>query len=486
MKKFKKLIIISLGILCPSLTIAQDIVDNSINFSSTSSWGTARTRGLGGTGYSFGGDISSIHLNPAGLGFYNRNDFSVTPAIDFISNETTYLGDRMDTELSRFNIGNIGVAINNGPLSSDWHSGTFGFSIDRINNFSRDINYSGFNTQDSFVEYAYFGALNGEQSYLIDLAFDTFILETITNSNGEQVDTTFILPPSEDFPVQQTEFIERRGGQYRYSLSYGANYRDKLYVGAGLGIYSIDFEQFRTFSEVHSGTELDQLTLAEYLQVRGSGIDLSIGVIYRPIETLTVGLRGKTPTWYSMEENFETTLVADFLQPAEETFDQTYLFNPFEYNFRSPAEIGGGLTYFFGDYGFLSADVNYKNYSSINLSGGGPQSFNFENETIDIIAQDVIDIRAGGELRLDPFRIRAGYAHYGDPLSGVDDLDRSRSEISGGVGFRSDSFYLDLAVTQSTFNSAITPYPLPETLSDNFAIMENKRLSASITAGFTF
>lgn len=486
MKNLKQLIIIGLGILCPSLTIAQDIVDNAITFSNTSTWGTARSRGLGGVGYSFGGDISSAHINPAGLGFYNRSDFSITPVVDFIDTESMYLGNQSGTNLSRFNIGNIGVAINSGPLSSDWHSGTFGFSIDRINNFSRDISYSGSNPEDSFVEYVYFANANDEEGYLIDLAFDTFILENITNDNGQQVDTTFIAPPSPDFPVQQTEFIERRGGQYRYSISYGANYRDKLYVGASIGAYSIDYEQLRTYSEVHTDTELDQLLLSEYLQISGSGIDFSAGLIFRPTESVTFGLRGKTPTWYSLEENFETTLIADFFLPVQESYDQTYLFNPFEYNLRSPAEVGGGITYFFGNYGFLSADVNYKNFASINISGNGPDAFSFENETIDIIAQDVIDIRAGGEVRLDPFRIRAGYARYGDPLSGVDDLDRSRSEISGGVGFRGESFYIDLALTQSTFNTAITPYPLPESLSSNFATLDNKRFTGSITAGFTF
>ncbi|MFA0961402.1 OmpP1/FadL family transporter [Roseivirga sp. BDSF3-8] len=486
MKNIKKLMIISLGVLCPVLGMAQDVIDNALTFSNTSSWGTARSRGLGGVGYSFGGDISTINLNPAGLGFYNRSDFSITPAVDFLDTDANYLNNSSNANLSRFNIGNIGVAINSADLGNGWYSGTFGFSVDRINNFSRDIAYSGLNPEDSFVEYAYFGALDGEDSYLIDLAFDTFILETVTNSNGDQVDTTYIAPPTEEFPVQQSEYIERRGGQYRYSLAYGANYEDKLYVGLSVGFHSIDYEQLRTYSEIHTETELDQLTLTEYLDIRGSGVDFSAGIIYRPIESLTIGVRGKTPTWYTIEENFETTLIADFLFPTQESFDQTYLFNPYEYNLRTPAEIGGGVTYFFGNYGFLSVDADYKNYSSINLSGAGADPFRFENEEIDLIAQNALNIRAGGEVRLDPFRIRLGYAHYGDPTEGVDDLDRSRTEFSGGVGFRAETFYVDFALTQTNYNSAITPYPLPETLSNNFATFENKRLTASITAGFTF
>ena len=133
------------------------------------------------------------------------------------------------------------------------------------------------------MEYAY-ADREFDNDYLIALAYDTYILETITRPDGSTADTTFIAPPTEEFPVAQSESIERRGGQYRYSLSYGANYADKLYIGLGLGFYNIDYEQVRTYSEVHSETELDALTLTEFLDIQGSGFDVSIGLIYRPVE----------------------------------------------------------------------------------------------------------------------------------------------------------------------------------------------------------
>ena len=42
-------------------------------------FGTARVMGMGGAFTSLGADLSSMSINPAGLGMYRRNEFSLTP-----------------------------------------------------------------------------------------------------------------------------------------------------------------------------------------------------------------------------------------------------------------------------------------------------------------------------------------------------------------------------------------------------------------------
>ena len=51
--------------------------EDVIKFSHFFNGGSARVQAIGGASYSLGGDISSISLNPAGLGFFNKKVFSL-------------------------------------------------------------------------------------------------------------------------------------------------------------------------------------------------------------------------------------------------------------------------------------------------------------------------------------------------------------------------------------------------------------------------
>ena len=53
--------------------------------------GTARSNALGGAMGSLGGDLSSNHINPAGLGFYKSGELLLTPKFALQSNNLNYL-----------------------------------------------------------------------------------------------------------------------------------------------------------------------------------------------------------------------------------------------------------------------------------------------------------------------------------------------------------------------------------------------------------
>ena len=84
MKKIFSLIVLSVAglLLLPNSGKAQVtgyLGDVGRYTQTLSGGGTARIRAMGGAATSLGGDLSSAYLNPAGLGFYNRSDFSITP-----------------------------------------------------------------------------------------------------------------------------------------------------------------------------------------------------------------------------------------------------------------------------------------------------------------------------------------------------------------------------------------------------------------------
>ncbi|SDY76054.1 hypothetical protein [Hymenobacter psychrophilus] len=52
---------------------------DALRFSQSQPVGTARTLGLGGATAAVGGDYGSVLVNPAGLGMFQRSEFSFSP-----------------------------------------------------------------------------------------------------------------------------------------------------------------------------------------------------------------------------------------------------------------------------------------------------------------------------------------------------------------------------------------------------------------------
>ena len=84
--------------------------EQALQFSQTSVWGTARMQGIGGAQVALGGDLSNPSSNPAGLGFYNRGTFSITPGLNFHKTESDFLGQSNLGKKVNFNIAQLGLS----------------------------------------------------------------------------------------------------------------------------------------------------------------------------------------------------------------------------------------------------------------------------------------------------------------------------------------------------------------------------------------
>ena len=89
----RKTIYLSLFCLFLGIDAYAQYAENALRFSQTFIGGSARMRGLGGAQTSLGGDISAASGNPAGLGFYNRSEFSISPSLRFANATSTFLGN---------------------------------------------------------------------------------------------------------------------------------------------------------------------------------------------------------------------------------------------------------------------------------------------------------------------------------------------------------------------------------------------------------
>ena len=142
--------------------------------------------------------------------------------------------------------------------------------------------------------------------------------------------------------------------------------------------------------------------------------------------------------------------------------------NEFTYQMTTPFKFSGGAAYFIGKRALISFDAEYVNYPGIHLAStelGASANDQFQakyNGQVKANYQSALNLKAGAEIRISSsWSFRGGAASYGNAYaSGFDSIDRSQFQISGGLGYRTNTYYIDLGVCQRTGKDAFTPYTL--------------------------
>ncbi|WP_304516384.1 OmpP1/FadL family transporter [Cecembia rubra] len=452
--------------------------EDALRFSQFRSTGSARIMGLGGAQTSLGGDVSNIHTNPAGLGFFRRSEFSFTPSYGTWTTETNYLDQLQQTKTNNFSVPNLSLVISRpkGPLStSAFKGGTFGISFNRNNLFNTEFGYfSDFEGQTSIIDF-FLNQASGvpesqiENRGLTGLAYQTYLINPITEDNNgnpianpNQYDS-FVL----GFPFQD-ETVIKEGRSSSTNISYGANFMNKIFVGGGLGLISLNYSSFKSYGEEFFNEPLIESRINENLNMSAFGANLNFGLIYKPVEQFNLGVNFQSPTWYTIDEQYEARMINEFdnfffepenvfLRRQEAATDIILS----RWNLTTPMRFSAGATYFFGKNGFITADIDFLDYSnnSIRSRDFSPAE---DNREIRALFGQTFNYRVGGEYRFDIWRIRGGYALYGDPFANPAGFDRSMQQITGGFGMRLDKFYVDFAFINSSFDQLYSSYTLIE------------------------
>ncbi|MCZ6901226.1 MAG: long-chain fatty acid transporter, partial [Bacteroidetes bacterium] len=176
-----------------------------------------------------------------------------------------------------------------------------------------------------------------------------------------------------------------------------------------------------------------------------------------------------------------------FYVPEDTTLNQIFSLSDIfvsDYSLTVPWRFNAGAAFFFSKNGFISADLEFVNYSNISL-GSNDFSTVADNTTIENLYKSIVNFKVGAEYRFKALRFRAGFAHLGDPFAIDDGGDRSKTNISGGIGFRNALFYGDFAIVASKFDSLNSPYSLAGSSSPRVTV-ENQITSAVLTFGLFF
>jgi hypothetical protein len=451
--------------------------EDAVRFSQSQYGSTARMKAIGNAQTAIGGDLSSISGNPAGIGFFTKSEASFTPEFNATGIKTTYLGQGGNTNSNSLNFNNASVVFYsklNSPAGADkgkgWLSVNFGASYNRSANYYETIGYKGTNSTNSITNYyadlANSGGIDNGNS-LQDFAYDHQLIDLYTGNIYKS--NVFNTNGAPNKPVNQNENIIREGGQTEFSFSVGANYSNQLYIGGGIGITSIRYNMSRAFNETGSASILDNnnqpitvnynSSFTQDQATTGTGFNLRLGLIYKPVEAVRIGFQFTSPTWHTVQDDYAEGLQTIFsgnatgtLRSGPEDYQTTY-------SFHSPLKASAGLAFFIGKSGFITGDVEYIDYSSINLStGDGYNNAAPDNHDIKTLYKSTANAHVGGELKLDQLYLRAGYGVQGNPYKYI---GNNTNTISGGLGYRFiGGYYLDLTYANVNGTQQTAPYTL--------------------------
>jgi hypothetical protein len=474
-------------------------LQDALRFSLTSPGGTARTIGAGGAFGALGGDFGSITINPAGLGTYRASEFVISPAITSRSVTSIMQGTNQGfiTEESHLGLENLGIVLAHNPIGSDWYSSNLAIGFNKIANFNSDYFFGG-KTIGGIAERFEESADGRSVDQLDDFeGYPAYITGAIFDFD-EDLDYDTDLTGFPDQQVYKEQVVQQRGSINELSITWAGNYKNKMSVGVGLGVPFISYEESKIYSESDDNNEVDffdRLEYIEYLNTTGTGFNIKAGMIYTPIRALRLGLSFQSPTWYFLTDDYFTELTYGYTDNSgtnEST--QASPDGTFQYRFSAPwiVTASAGTLYRLGEIqGFLSADVEYRDYSSgsFNLTSSSnlPSDRTLTRELnaeIDKQLATSTTLRLGTELAFKKLRVRGGI-QIRQSVFAIDDK-ATDSNMSLGLGLREDRFFIDLAYAGGERSEGYLPYLTSNESRNPFVENDISTDNLILTLGYKF
>ena len=444
----------------------------------------------------------SVVINPAGSAVAKYSQITLTPALSISSSTTQgvspyttgelpYFEKQMRSSMTRFGMPNLGLTINwDTNRKSGLKNMSFGFIVNRTATYNEDVYASGTNSSTSFMgSMAYDATVNGYLGTELNadnaynnmpwkpvVGYQSGMISTFGGYDDQFVGASEIIFDNGEVavggPLAQSYGRRVTGSKYDYVFNFGANLSDFLYVGANLGITSLDYGYDEYFKETAVDPAdfeiaLDNGKYMYFSQMRHrywynadvSGIYAKIGAILTPGAGLRIGAAIQTPTTNTVVERWQYSGSTEFTSSEYDGYasspegEYTYVVNsPFRANF--------GVAYTLGSFAVLSADYEYTDYSQIRFMEEHGNSDYFEelNGAIKEIFGPQNIWRFGAEVKLGALALRGGYGFSNSPEKHFEGTYRSNTSF--GLGYSSKgSFYADFAVRKNTYsNEYYMPY----------------------------
>lgn len=475
-----------MGVFCFQ-AIAQNDID-AIRYTNKKFGSTAKSMSIAGAVGSLGADVSSASVNPAGLAQYKKGEFSFSAGFINNKNVSTYMGNSVADNVFKMNIPNFGLVFANQTATKKdeqgWKNYTFAMNMARVADFNRVINFEGINTETSLMDY-FAERANGSTvkqirasdddfdngfSSKTTMAWESYLFDSI----GDRKYAANASPIFHN--INQKGVMQQSGGMNEYNFSLAGNYSDVVYLGATLSYTSVNFKETRTHAETNdpanvSPYSMDNFTYSENLHTRGGGFSGRLGIIVKPHDYLRFGASLQTPQIINLTDTYDFSINSTIRNGTNFNFDSKK--GNYEYSLQTPGRYTLSATGIIGKMGFISADMEGVDYSAMRLRSDIQNSaMESANDVIRNNYTNAINYRIGGELVIDEFRLRGGFASYASPFKESNTSNLRSDYITGGLGIKDKNWALDFGLVHNIGKDVFQPYVLndnsrPQAIADN-------------------
>jgi long-subunit fatty acid transport protein len=515
----KKFLLTSSVLICCYSVIAQ-LPEDILRYSFYPQRGSARILAVGGAMGSLGGDISALYANPAGLGFYKTSEIVFTPGAVLNNNKFNYRGTQAASNKEGFNLGTTGLVFGFNTPGSKWTNQAFSIGLNETANFNNVLSYRGQNSLSSYTEVFAEEASRSNKSIdgIIDdpryafgtaPALYTYLVDTFRNSSGGydvRGLPEFLL--DQGIALNQEKRISTTGGIHEVAFGYATNMDDRLYLGASVGIPIVNYKRNTVYRESdptgNKTNRFNYFQLEDNLSTKGAGVNVKLGLIYKPSEFVRLGLSLHSPTYYSLTDRQSSNMLTDVENarsvqqeyPAPSSLFITGGEGVTKYTSTSPWKAVVSGSYVFREIvdtrkqrAFLTADMEYTGYPSASFkedseNGGGDNAYYTElKSVIKESYKGAFNFRLGGEVKFHTWMFRAGTAYYGNPYKDNANLKADRFVASGGLGYRNYGMFIDLTYAHAFNHDVNFPYRLSDK-ANTFAQQTGGAGNLMLTLGF--
>ena len=469
----KRQIFFILVLICAAVN-AQNIED-VLRYSIENTHGTTRFQGLSGAFGALGGDLSALNINPAGSAVFNNSQFTMTGTNYNRNNDATYFGRTSNTRLNSFKINQIGgvMVFKNYDKNSDWRKYSLAFNYDLVQNFNNQFFASGNGNEGidnyflAFAQGQPLGPLRVQDGELIEeayldigsslgfgpqqafLGFQAGVIDPVDFDDDNN--TQYI--SNADYNTVNQEFLQStRGYNSKFTMNFGSQYKDFLYMGASLNFHSIYYEKYTQLSEsgYNAASEIQFINFDNLLVSRGQAFSFNLGLIAKLNKYVRLGATYQSATWYDLTDDLAQRINSDSpVKNPDIRFIDFNIVNLFPvYKVKTPGKFNGSMALVFGPNGLLSFDYSYQDMSNAELRPTSDSSFSTVNSEISRELRAVSTFRVGGEYRIQQLSLRGGYRYEQSPYANsitISDLNG----FSAGIGYNFGGSRLDFTYSRS-------------------------------------
>lgn len=483
--------------ICLPMSLFSQYEKYPVLFSQQYSFGSARTMGMGSAYSSLGVDYATVGINPAGLARSTRSAVSFSGGLYTSTTNSNYYNSAAREDEVTLNINELSIYKAIDIKDSKWRYAHFGAGYIRHRNLRSTYRVSGSSfpsLADDFANRAYGVApedLLTNRPFDSFLAYETYAIDPYYDSSAQSF---YYLPNLSDTGTTTKDVLIRNYGYTgEFNVSFAANYNNKLYIGATIGIPSLKYEEKKTHKETADDNDnvgIQTFTFSESVLTRGTGITFRLGMIYLPKEWLRIGAAFHTPSRIVMKEQYTADMSARVDGQDRNISEDLRPTGNFEYVITTPLKVNVSLAGIIKQKLIISAEADYINYNMAQLKSSKDNQFSAdftpENDIIKATTRNIaFNVRAGLEYRVyKTLGLRIGYGYYQSPYQNAyKDQQSDVMTFSGGLGYRMKHFFIDLAYMRREQSKKV--YVVNPDFDEPASIDDNKN-NIVLTLGYRF